>query len=307
MSNWSFRPSIPIGKSFRRTPIRIEHLLRYAVLTLLTLPRTDMRDILRLYLDREFRRMVISRLDDPQLLQFWTEEYPAMNYKNAADGLAPIANKLGAFLAHPVVRKAVCKPDQPLRLRQIMDERGQLIVNLSKGRLGGDMANLLGGLIVSNLASAAFSRHDAAPETRRPFMAYIDEFHAITTDAIGDVLSESRKYGLGLTLSHQHTQQTSPEVLASVMGNVGSLLKLTDFLIDGNVDQNTYAERRAALVSEINCLEQESVKIRELAVSQEDVEEFFELMKTLKNLYISGAGSEKRRIVENCFSNRTWV
>jgi hypothetical protein len=204
--------------------VRMEHLLRYAILALLTLPHTDMRDILRLYLDREFRRMVVGGLDDPQLLQFWTEEYPAMNYKNAADGLAPIANKLGAFLAHPVVRKAVCAPEQPLRMRRIMDDGGQLIVNLAKGRLGGDMANLLGGLIVSSLANAAFSRHGAAPEARRPFMAYIDEFHAITTDAIGDVLSESRKYALGLTLSHQHTKQTSPEVFASVMGNVGSLL-----------------------------------------------------------------------------------
>jgi DNA invertase Pin-like site-specific DNA recombinase len=84
------------------------------------------------------------------------------------------------------------------------------------------------------------------------------------------------------------------------------LEKLTDFLIDGAIDQYTYAERRATLVSEINRLEQECVDTSEMAISQEDLAEFFELMKTLKNLYISGNHGEKRRIVENCFSNRTW-
>ncbi|NSY37545.1 type IV secretory system conjugative DNA transfer family protein [Leisingera sp. ANG59] len=202
--------------------VRMEHLLRHALLALLDQPATDMRDIMRLFLDRSFRREVILRITDPQVRQFWEEEFPALNYKTAFDGVAPIANKLGTLLSHPVVRRALCEPAEPLRFRQTMDEGRVLVVNLAKGQLGADIANVLGGLIVSGITHAAFTRQTDA--IRRPFMLYVDEFHSFTTAALADTLAETRKYGLGLTLSQQHCQQAAPEVFASIMGNVGSLM-----------------------------------------------------------------------------------
>ena len=203
---------------------RMEHLLRYAVLALLEQPRADIRDVVRLFVDKGFRRSVIGRVSDPQVYEFWTKEFPNMNYKNAADGVAPIANKLGAFLANPVLRKAMCEPDEPLRFRQIMDRGEILIVNLAKGRLGSDSANVLGGMIVSSIMNAAFTRHDQPEHERRPFMLYVDEFHSFTTSVFAGMLSEARKYGLGLTLAHQHIVQTDREVFEAVLGNVGSLM-----------------------------------------------------------------------------------
>ena len=202
---------------------RMEHLLRYALLALLEQPAADLRDVIRLFLDKDMRRGVVARVTDPQVRQFWTLEYPKMNFKTAIDGVAPIANKLGAFLAHPVVRRALCEPESPLRFRRLMDEGGMLIVSLAKGRLGSDTANVIGGLIVSSLMHAAFSRHDSPPESRRPFMLYVDEFHSFSTSAFASMLSETRKYGLGLTLAHQHLFQTDPAVFAAIMGNVGTL------------------------------------------------------------------------------------
>lgn len=203
---------------------RMEHLLRYAILALLETPQADIKDIVRLYVDKDFRRSVLQHVQDPQVLAFWTEEFPRMNYQNAADGVAPIANKLGAFLANPVVRKAVCEPETPLRFRQIMDQGQSLIVSLAKGQLGTDTANVLGGLIVSSIMNAAFSRHNQPEDQRRPFMLYVDEFHSFTTSAFAGMLSEMRKYGLGITLAHQHIVQTDKEVFGAVMGNVGSLV-----------------------------------------------------------------------------------
>ena len=78
---------------------RMEHLLRFAVLALLEHPNADLRDIMRLFLDSDFRKEVVAQITDPQVLEFWTTEFPKMNYKTAADGVAPIANKVGAFLA----------------------------------------------------------------------------------------------------------------------------------------------------------------------------------------------------------------
>ncbi len=203
---------------------RMEHLLRYAILALLDQPSADIRDIVRLYLDKEFRREVVARVTDEQVRHFWTQEFPNMNYMNAVDGVAPIANKLGAFLANPVVRRAICEPADPLRFRRIMDERGILIVNLAKGRLGTDMANVMGGLIITTIMLAAFSRHGSEEKARQPFYLHIDEFPSFTTEAFAGLLGEARKYGLSLTLAHQHISQVERPVFDAVLGNVGTVI-----------------------------------------------------------------------------------
>ena len=87
--------------------------------------------------------------------------------------------------------------------------RRVLLVNVSKGQLGEDSAHLIGGLIVSTSALAAFSRAEAQPETRRPFFVYLDEFQNFTTLMLANMMSELRKYGVGLTLAHQHSISSS--------------------------------------------------------------------------------------------------
>jgi hypothetical protein len=191
---------------------------------LLDQPSADLRDIVRLYIDKEFRKNVVAGIRDEQVRAFWTKEFPNMNYMNTIDGVAPIANKLGAFLAHPVIRRAICEPEQPLRFRSIMDRGEVLVVNLAKGRLGVDMANVLGGLIVSNVMHAAFSRHGSEEKARRPFMLYVDEFPSFTTEAFASLLPESRKYGLALSLFTQHRSLMQPAVLDAIMGNVGTMI-----------------------------------------------------------------------------------
>jgi len=203
---------------------RMEHLLRYALLALLEQPKTDLRDIMRMFLDKAFRKEVIGIVTDEQVRQFWTQEFPSMNYKTAFDGVAPIANKLGAFLAHPVVRRALTEPEEPLRFRKIMDEGQVLIVNLAKGQIGSGIANVLGGMILSGFTHAAFSRHTTPEPDRRPFFLHVDEFHAFTTGALADMVSELRKYGLSLTLANQYLGQIEPDTLDALLGNVGTLI-----------------------------------------------------------------------------------
>ncbi|MFZ5618505.1 MAG: type IV secretory system conjugative DNA transfer family protein [Pseudomonadota bacterium] len=203
---------------------RMEHLLRYAILALLEQPRTDLREIVPLFHDKELRRRVAANVTDPQVQEFWRKEFPAMNYKSAIDGVAPIANKIGAFLAHPIVRKAICEPVEPLRFRRIMDAGEIIIVNLAKGRLGADVANVLGGLLVSSITNAAFSRHDQPEAARRPFFLYVDEFPAFSTTAFAGMLSELRKYRLGLVLAQQYLEQAEKAVIEAIIGNVGTIM-----------------------------------------------------------------------------------
>ena len=199
-------------------------LAAFTLLALLDNKNSTLEDIMRLFLDKAFRHQTIDQVSDPMVRRFWTQEYPAMNFKNAADGIAPIANKLSGLLAHPIVRKSICNPKTPIRFRRIMDEGQVLIINLSKGRLGADIANVLGGLIVASLANAAYSRENIPESERKPFFLYIDEFHSFTTEALADMLSELRKYRLGMVLAHQHTSQVDRTVFEAILGNVGTLM-----------------------------------------------------------------------------------
>ena len=205
---------------------RMEHLLRYAVLALLEQPRADLRDIMRLFLESDFRRQAISYISDPLVHAFWSREYPAMNYRTSADGVAPLANKLGALLSNPVARKALCEPEQPLRFRKLMDKQQHLVINLSKGQLGADTANVMGGLLLASIVNAAFSRADTEAASRTPFILYVDEFHHFSTAVFADALSECRKYGLGVVLAQQYTTQTDRDVLEAIFGNVGTIMAL---------------------------------------------------------------------------------
>lgn len=203
---------------------RMEHILRHALLALLEQPRADIRDLMRLFVFKGYRRQVIDAITDSQVQFFWRHEFPAMNYQSSADGVSPVANKIGAFLSHPAVRTCLCEPRMPLRFRSIMDGSDILIVNLAKGRLGADMSNVMGGLITSSLMQAAFTRHGRPEAARRPFFLYVDEFHNLTTKSFAGLLSEARKYGLGLILAHQHLSQTDPDVRDAILGNVGTVV-----------------------------------------------------------------------------------
>lgn len=202
----------------------MENLLRFSLLALLDRPNSSLADVIPMFLDKDFRSTVLPFVGDELVRDFWLNEFSVMNYKTAVDGVAPIANKIGAFLAHPLVRKSVCRPDEPLRLRRLMGEGGHLAVNLAKGRLGADTSNVLGGLVVASIANAAYSRQGISESNRRPFFLYVDEFHSFSTAALVGMLSELRKYGLGLILAHQHTAQLDHEILEAILGNAGTII-----------------------------------------------------------------------------------
>lgn len=107
---------------------------------------------------------------------------------------------MGALLADPRLYRMLVAPPVDLHFRQLMDQDGILIVNLDKGQFGSDSTHLLGALIVTTLALAAMTRSDSATGDRRPLFIYVDEFQDFTTLSIASMVSELRKYGIGLCL-----------------------------------------------------------------------------------------------------------
>jgi hypothetical protein len=115
-------------------------------------------------------------------------------------------------------------PKREVRIRQVMDEGKVLIANLAKGRIGEDSSSLLGGLLVTTLGLAAYTRVDTPASKRRDFFIYIDEFQSFTTLALANMLSELRKYRVSFAIAHQFLHQLTPEIRHAVLGNVGTFI-----------------------------------------------------------------------------------
>jgi hypothetical protein len=203
---------------------RLEYILRYCILALLDYPNATMLDITRMLTEKAFRQEVLQHVTDPVVRNFWTIEFASWNDKFAAEAVAPVLNKVGAFTANPLVRNIIGQPKSSFNIRQIMDERKILIVNLSRGLVGEDNASLLGALLVTKIQLAAMSRADISAEERSPFYLYVDEFQNFATDSFATILSEARKYGLNLTVANQYIAQMPMEVKDAVFGNVGSII-----------------------------------------------------------------------------------
>ncbi len=203
---------------------RMEHILRNAILALLDQPYATMPDILSMLTEKAFRQQAIESITNDQVRSFWHEEFRHYSFKVQVDGAAPIQNKVGAFLSDPKLRNILTRRDGNLRLRSIMDEGRVLLVNLSQGKIGADSSALMGGLLMTSLGSAAFSRAFTPEDQRRPFFLYVDEFQNFTTLAIANMLSELRKFGVGAILAHQYLHQLDPDIRPAVVGNAGTLV-----------------------------------------------------------------------------------
>lgn len=204
---------------------RLEYILRYTILALLDRPETTMLDITRMLTDKKFRKETLSYCTDTVVLQFWNVEFASWNDKFAAEAIAPVLNKVGAFTANPVIRNIIGQPKSTFNIRRMMDEGKILIVNLSKGLIGEDNAAILGAFIVTKIQLAAMSRSDIPNiEDRRPFYLYVDEFQNFATDSFATILSEARKYGLNLTVANQYISQMTDTVRDAVFGNVGTMI-----------------------------------------------------------------------------------
>ena len=206
---------------------RMEYILQNTLLALLEYPDSTLLDVNRMLTNKTFRAAVVAKITDPIVKGFWVEEFAAFTDTYTREATPAIQNKIGQFTANPLIRNIVGQGKSSFDLRKIMDEKKIFIVNLSKGRMGETNASLLGSMLVVKIYLAAMSRADepAARMAKLPrFYFYVDEFQSMMNEAFADILSESRKYKLALTLANQYIEQMEEEVRDAVFGNVGTLI-----------------------------------------------------------------------------------
>jgi hypothetical protein len=204
--------------------VRMEHFLRHALLLLLDQPSATIADIPRLFTEPEYRKTAIANAVYPQVQRFWTLEFPSYPVRMRMEAVAPVMNKIGAFLADPFLHRILATPESTFDLRAVMDKGQILLVNLAKGKIGEGPAAAFGALLMASIGIAGLSRSELPEEKRRPFYVYADEFQTYTTLAIANMLAELRKYGAGMILANQYLDQVEDEVRSAIMGNVGTLI-----------------------------------------------------------------------------------
>ncbi len=212
-----------------------EQYFRNACLLILEDPDSGatILEIGRVLADKPFRDAKLAKCKNPIIHQFWTSAEKTTGDAGLANYVPYITNKFDVFVTNEIMRPIISQEKSAFNFREIMDSKKIFLVNLSKGRLGEINANLIGLVIVGKILMAALSRVDSFGQDLPPFYLYIDEFQNVTTNSISQILSEARKYKLGLTIAHQFIKQLEEGIKDAVFGNVGSIATFRVGVEDG--------------------------------------------------------------------------
>lgn len=228
---------------------RMEYILTNALLALIEYPDTTLLSVNRLFVDKAYREKVIDYIQDPAVKAFWTDEFANYTDRFTAEALPAIQNKIGQFTGNPLIRNIIGQPHSSFNIRELMDQKKILIMNLSKGLIGETNANLLGSMLTTRIYLAAMSRADLPVEEMKKqpnFYFYVDEFQSFANATFANILSEARKYHLNLIIAHQYIEQMEEDVRNAVFGNVGTTVAFRVGPFDAEVLETVFSPQFTA-------------------------------------------------------------
>ncbi|MEO5691476.1 MAG: TraM recognition domain-containing protein [Candidatus Saccharimonadales bacterium] len=204
---------------------RYEHWFRNAALTIMADPKgSSFIDIPQVFNDNEFAKEKLKYVTDQTVLDFWNKEMAQTSDYHKSEVLGWFVSKFGAFLSNEMMRNTIGQTKSGFNLRDIMDNKKILLVNLSKGKTGELNSQLLGMIFVMKFQAAAMGRADVPEDQREDFALYVDEFQNFATDSFESILSEARKYRLNLILANQFMTQLTDKIREAIIGNVGTVI-----------------------------------------------------------------------------------
>lgn len=204
-----------------------EQYTRNALMLLMDDPNEvyTLMEVPKVMADTEFRHRLLMKCKNVLVKEFWEKQAEQAGGEAALKNMVPyITSKFDTFISNDYMRPIIGQTKSSFNFREILDNRKVFLVNLSKGKLGEMNSSLLGLIMTSKLAIAAFSRADTQESERKDFYLYIDEFQNFATNSISQILSEARKYRLSLIVSHQFIGQLPDLIRDSVFGNVGTII-----------------------------------------------------------------------------------
>lgn len=212
-------------------------------------PGTTLEDLPSLYYDKAHREKFIHDIPNPVVHNFWHKEFPSYPEKYRDEAKGAIVNKIGQFLAVPEIHASITQRHPKLDIDLAITKKQVILVNLSKGTVGDDAVSLYGALFLSALKDAVMS--GAARECN----LFVDEFQSFGSSVFAPLLSETRKFGLNITLAHQFLHQLKEHTRSAVLGNVGTIAAFTTGPEDADIlarhlDRDTATFNPAALMTQ---------------------------------------------------------
>jgi len=219
---------------------RFEHAIRNAMLTVMSEPGNTFVEVVRVLTDARFVQELLPKVEDPIVRRYWTDQIAQTADFHKSEVLDYIVSKFGRFVTNRMIRNIIGQSKSAFNLRDVMDNKKILIVNLSKGRIGEENSNFLGLVLVPKILVAAMSRQDIPEDQRADFFLYVDEFQNFATETFADILAEARKFRLNLIVANQFIGQIEEEVKNAVFGNVGTVVSFRVGVTDANYLQHEF-------------------------------------------------------------------
>jgi len=221
---------------------RYEHWFRNAALTIMSDPKgSTFIDVPQVFNDPSFTDEKLKYVTDRTVLDFWNKEMAQTSEANKSEVLGWFVSKFGAFLSNEMMRNIIGQTKSGFNLREIMDNKKILLVNLSKGKTGELNSQLLGMIFIMKFQTAAMGRADVPEDEREDFALYVDEFQNFATDSFATILSEARKYRLNLILANQFMTQLTDNIRESILGNIGTVISGRLGITDAEILQKKFA------------------------------------------------------------------
>ncbi len=205
---------------------RAQHMFRNAALLLMSDPNGGtFIDVPRCFIDPEFVKSKLKYVKDKTVYDYWSKEFPAsQKSSDAGEVTSWFVSKWGPFLSNHMMRNILGQVKSGFNIREIMDNKKILLVNLSKGKTGELNAKLLGMIFVMKIQAAAMSRADIPEDERKDFCLYVDEFQNFATESFESILSEARKFRLNLIVVNQFMTQLTDKIREAILGNCGTII-----------------------------------------------------------------------------------
>lgn len=204
---------------------RFESWFRNGAKTVMSDPNgSSFLDVHQVFIDQAFAEEKLKYVKNRVVLDFWDKEMAQTPESAKGEMLGWFASKFGAFLGNDMLRNVIGQTDSSFSLREIMDNKKILLVNLSKGKVGELNSQLLGMIFVMKFQAAAMGRADVPEDQREDFSLYVDEFQNFATDSFATILSEARKYRLSLVLANQFMTQLTDQIREAILGNIGTVI-----------------------------------------------------------------------------------
>ncbi len=220
---------------------RMQYILRNALLSLVELPGSTLPDIIKILSDLDYRKSIYPQLKNKALISFWQKEFDVLDDETRLQYTYPILNKVGQFVNSPLIQHIISQPKSSIDLAEIMNSGKIFLANLSVGKLGEDNAALLGAMLITKFELAALSRIDIPADQRSNFFLYVDEFQNFATESFIKILSEARKFHLGLVLANQYVAQITEEIQKAIFGNAGTMIAFVLGAEDAKVVSKEFA------------------------------------------------------------------